>query len=308
MRFGAGGKRAGHSDPGEVGAVSARRILVLLSDLHCGNQLGQLNPETVLEREDPEGNLERWQPQPTKTQEYLWALYRSHIDNVIELAAGDEIVVLVNGDITQGMKYLSLLVSTVPLDQLIIARDCLTPWLAYPNVTVMRLARGTASHVFGEGSSERVVSLWLQDLAPEKDIRSLYHGLADVSGVSVDYAHHGPGPGIRDWTQGNQLRYYLKSLVATEVKRGRDPARLVVRGHYHRFWPETIHEEIGGRFRQFDIVLLPSYCGMGDHGHQATRSQYLQQHGLVCVEIAYGQIVEIHPFVETLDLRTKETL
>lgn len=48
-------------------------------------------------------------------------------------------------------------------------------------------------------------------------------------------------------------------------------------------------------------MLLPSYCGMGDHGHQATRSQYLHQHGLVCFEIAYGQIVEMHPFVKTLE-------
>lgn len=228
--------------------MSDRRILVALSDIHCGNQLGLLNPETVLEREDAEGKLEQWSPALTRTQEYLWALYQSHIRQVVELAAGDDVVVLVNGDITQGMKYLTLLVSTVPLDQLIIARDCLKPWLAYSNVQVMRLVRGTASHVYGEGSSERVMARWLQDIFPLRDIRSLYHGLVDVGGVVVDYAHHGPGPGIRDWTQGNQLRYYLKSLVATEVKRGREPARLVIRGHYHRFWPETIHEEIRGQY------------------------------------------------------------
>ncbi len=288
--------------------MTERRILVAMADSHGGSQVGLLNPETELLREDAEGNMELWQPSPTKTQTYLWELYRSHIDKTIELAAGDDIAVLHCGDLTQGVKYPNLFVSDRLADQFLIAVDNLAPWLEYENVTAMRLAKGTGSHVFGEGSSEVLVSKILMERHPDRDIQPPYHGLLDLGGVTIDYAHHGPGAGIRDWTRGNQVRYYLKSLIATEWKAGRQPARLVLRGHYHSWVWETIRESLGGQYCQFDMCLLPSYCGMGDHGHQATRSAYLQTHGLVCFEIAYGQLVQTYPFVKTLDLRTKETL
>jgi len=289
--------------------MSERRILVALSDTHCGNQLGLLSPETVLAREDAEGNVEYWRPNLTRTQRYLWDLYLSHIDNIIELAAGDDIILLHCGDLTQGYKYPSLWVSGRMADQVIMAEDVMVPWFESSNPpSVTRLARGTASHNFEQGSSSELVSHLLQHRYPDRDISALYHGLLDVGGVTVDYAHHGPGPGIRDWTKGNQVRYYLKNLIATEWKQGRMPARLVLRGHYHTFMPETVYDRLDGQQCRFDMYLLPAYCAMGDHGHRATRGAWLQDHGLVAFEIAYGHIVETHDFVSHLDLRTEEAV
>jgi len=55
-----------------------------------------------------------------------------------------------------------------------------------------------------------------------------------------------------------------------------------------------------------DLFLLPSYCGIGDYARKATRSASRQTHGMVAFEIAYGQLVEVHPLIKTTDLRTKE--
>jgi len=288
--------------------MTDRCILVAMADSHGGNQLGLLNPETVLWREGPDGEAKPWRPALTATQELLWALYLEQMGQVIELAGGDDIVLFHAGDLSQGIRYVSLLVSNRIADQFIIAEMNLLPWLQYPNVQTMRLAMGTASHVFGDGSTEVLVAHELQARFPERDIKPLYHGLADVRGVTVDYAHHGPGPGIRDWTAGNQVRYYLKSLVAGDSKAGKDPARLVLRGHYHTYRRETIYERLAGEDRTFDMVLLPSYCGMGDHGHQATRSAFTQHFGLVAFELAYSQLIDVHPLRVVVDLRTREML
>jgi hypothetical protein len=279
-----------------------------MADSHGGSRLGLLNPETTLVQEDEQGNLVPWTPEPTKTQRYLWNAYEEDINNVIGLAAGDEVILLHVGDITQGDRHPGLLVSTRLADQLIIGEENLAPWFGHPNVSTARLAKGTASHVFGEGSAEVLIARALGQRFADRDVEALYHGLLDVGGVVVDYAHHGPGPGIRDWTSGNQVRYYLKSLIATEWKRGRVPARLVLRGHYHTWVWETVRDSLGGADHTFDMCLLPSYCAMGDHGHRATRSAWVQVHGLVAFEIANGGIVEVHPFKRELDLRTKESL
>ena len=110
-----------------------RRILVALSDTHGGSRVGLLRPGTTLYQEDQVGDPEPWVPELTRTQQYLWSLYEEHVGAVVELAAGDEIVVIHCGDVTQGNRYPSLLVSDRMADQLImpmalkVLRDGVSP-------------------------------------------------------------------------------------------------------------------------------------------------------------------------------------
>jgi len=288
--------------------MTDRCILVAMSDSHGGSQLGLLNPATVLHREHADGTIEKWKPAPTATQQMLWALYMEQMAQVDELAAGDDLILFHVGDLSQGNKYPALLVSNRLADQIIIAEDNLLPWFTRPNLRAARLAMGTGSHTFGDGSTEVLVADALQRQYPDLDIQPLYHGLANVRGVRIDYAHHGPGPGIREWTAGNQVRYYLKSLVHGDLRTGQDPPDLVLRGHYHTYRRESIYQRINGQDRAFEMLLLPGYCGMGDHGHQATRGAWEQHFGLVAFEIAYGKVIEIHPFRVVVDLRTREVI
>jgi hypothetical protein len=281
-----------------------RRILVALSDIHSGHNLGLLNPSTALQRENEAGALTDYHPASTPFQEYLWDLYQQNLKSVKDLAGKDEIIVIHNGDATQGVKYPDAWVSPRESDQIAIACANLRPWLDLPNVTKLRMIKGTSSHVMGDGSSEILIAQQLSAEYPKKSISALYHGLFSIDGFTVDVAHHGPAVGMRQWTKGNMMRYYLKSIINDALDSGFPVADLTLRAHYH-----TPHIEAVTRgFRQYWIAVTPSYCGLAAHGIQATRSEFQLSNGLLAFEIIDGKLVQTYPFFETLDIRTKEAL
>lgn len=280
-----------------------RRIVAALADLHSGHKLGLMDPETVLPSDDGP-----YTPSTTATQRYLWGLYQEYIGQVVELAAGDDIVLFHNGDLMHGDRYPEQLVSTRKADFVLIAARNLRPWMRVPNVKALRILLGTAAHNFGEGSAEILVAEMLAGQCPKLDVRAYYHGLVGVGGVEFDVSHHGPYPGSRKWLEGNSLRYYLRSLMMDELLDGREPPRVVLRAHYHRYLRETVRVEVRDRTYENDIVLLPSFCGLGGYAHQRARSVHKQTHGLVAFEIVGGRLVDIYPFKKTLDVRTKEVL
>lgn len=286
-----------------------RTVVVVVSDTHGGHRLGLLNPETVLYEENEAGELVAYSPALTATQEYLWKAYLDDIADVYVWANGDRLILVVNGDQTQGLRFVEHLVSTRLADQITIGIMNLKPWLEQADVKTVRMSKGTGSHVLGEGSSEMLIGQQLTAMYPDVDIQVVYHGLLDVDTVEFDYAHHGPFPGSRAWLKGNVARYDLRSLMLSELMAGKKPARVIVRSHYHEWIPpETLGLEFMGETHWSTLILTPSYCGLGAYGHQATRSTARQTHGLVAIEVIDGRLGEIRPFKRTLDLRTKERL
>ena len=285
-----------------------RVILAVASDKHGGHELGLLNPETVLEYEDKEGNIKKWTPSLKPFQEYLWEQHEKHVKETQKLAGRDEIIVFDNGDLTAGNKYPHEQVSTRISDQFDIATYNLYPWLDLKNVKTVRITKGTGAHTFGEGSSEIIVQRRLKERYPKKDIRTIYHGLAKINGVTIDYSHHGPGTGSRNWLKGNEVRYYMKSLIEDEIDLGNTPPDLILRGHFHEYIEEYYVKLFMGKRYKVQMNILPSYCGIDDHARQITKSKYILQHGMVCYEIIDGKIHDTHPFFETIDIRTHEVL
>lgn len=286
----------------------SRTVVAFFSDSHANHKLGLLNPETVLYHEDQEGRLIPVQPELTATQRYLWEAYEADRAAVLAFAAGDPLVVIHNGDATQGTKYQDHLVSTRVADQVTMAVANFRPWFEM-GVRTMRVVKGTGSHVLGEGSTEILIAQQLAAEFPDADVKALYHGLLCVDGVKIDYAHHGPYPGSRNWLRGNVARYYLRSYMLDEFAAGRTPADVLLRSHYHTWIPpESLGVEFRGRVHWSWLVLTPSYCGLGAYGRQATRSTHRQTHGLVALEIVDGRLGNIRPFKRSIDLRTKESL
>lgn len=288
---------------GEHREKMSRRIVVAVADFHSGHKLGLMDPETVLPSDDGP-----YTPGTTATQRYLWELCREYMGRVIALADGDDVVLFHDGDLMHGDRYPEQLVSTRKADFVLIARQNLQPWMKVPNVSAVRLLLGTEAHNFGEGSGEILVAEMLDNQHPKVDVKAYYHGLIDVGGVEFDVSHRGPYPGSRKWLKGNILRYYLRSLMMDELLDGRVPPRVVLRAHYHTYLRETVRIEVRDRTYVSDIVLLPSFCGLGGYAHQRTRSIHKQAHGLVAFEVVDGELAGIHPFKRSLDVRTKETL
>jgi hypothetical protein len=263
-----------------------------------------MNPDVVVYDEGENGQLIPYTPEPTASQNYLWDLFISNLEAVKEFANGDPIHVFHNGDLTQGNKYRSAWVSTRLVDQIMIGTANMRPILDIPNVKSLKLSVGTEAHNFGEGSSEILVSEMLSKEYPQKNISVSYHGLVDVDGVTVDYAHHGPYPGSREWLKGNVARLYLRDLMYREIIAGKVPPRLIFRAHYHQYISVT---ETVGEYTS-TLIITPSYSMLGDYAHKAVRSPDRITHGMVISEVIDGRLKDIKPILSTIDIRTKEKL
>ena len=282
-----------------------RRVVVaLMSDCHCGHQLGLMAPDTELI--DDDGNP--WTPQLTKVQEYLHDLHISHKNSVVALAADDEILVIHDGDATQGNRYPSRWVSERESDQVKIAAQALRPWLDLPNVKTMRVLVGTGAHNYGRGSAEVLLAELLQAQYPTASVKAMYHGLYDIAGVTFDIAHHGTYPGSRGWLYGDGPVRYLRDIMNDAIENGREPPRVVARGHHHVWCRRTLHKDTDTRTYESDIINTPSYTGLTDYAHQAARSPSKVTNGMAAIECVEGQVVGIHRLTATLDVRTREEL
>ena len=281
-----------------------RHIVAVLSDTHGGFTLGLMNPAVTLYDETKDGELVPYQPEPTASQDYLWELYSGHVSKLREIAGADPVTVIHNGDLTHGNKHPSALVSDRMANQIIIGVSNLAPLMEIPNVKHTLIVAGTEAHNFGQGSSEILATEILRQKYPERDISVLYHGVVEVSGVIIDYSHHGPYPGSREWLRGNVVRLYLKDLMLREIINGRNPPALVLRGHYHQHVEEVVTTGIYSS----RLIVTPAYCMLGDYAHQAARSPDSVTNGMIAVEIVDGKIVEIHRLMKTVDIRTRKVI
>ncbi len=288
-----------------------RRVIVLaLADLHSGNKLALMSPDTVLKEEDEHGRLINYSPQLSAVQSTLWPWFIEDVKQVKELANGDEIIVLIVGDLVQGTKHRVLQVSPGrDRDQLAIAYANLSPVLSLPNVKHVRIVAGTAAHGgIGANTAADAVEA-LSYMYPNIEIQGCYHGEINIDGCAVNYAHHGPHPGSKTWLEGNSALSYLRNFVVTEwMKKAKIAARIILRAHRHTYVPIPYKTMIAGTEYEFDLVLLPSWCGIGDYARQITLSEILQQFGMVAIEIVDGQLAKIHSYIHHLNLYTEEKL
>jgi hypothetical protein len=300
-----------------------RRILIVTSDWHAGHKLGLMNPATELYEDiiDGFGNVKEKKKvdhELTHTQYFVWHdVWLPAIQMVKDLAAGDPVAMIINGDVTQGDRHPEQLVTSSIANQVFIAEANLQPWIGeIPGLDFIRFSFGTDSHIFSQGTAPVLVNKFMRDRHPEIDCGVVHHGLLDVAGVTVDYAHHGPSQGIRLWTEGNQLRYYTKSIMLEALKDGQKPPALIVRSHFHYPHAETVpvkRKLKNGRVEtvKSTIVLTPSMCGLSDYAHKATKSTNMLFNGFMVFEIidgAFDPWKYIDDFVWCLDTRTIESI
>ena len=290
---------------------SQRRVIILcVADTHAGNKLGLMNPAVELLEQDESGEFAPVRPPLGPLQKRLWKWFTKDVEAVAGLAGEDEIIYLHQGDVVQGHKHMSLQVGNgSQSNQLLIAIANQIPILGLPNIRQARFIAGTAAH---DGIGAAAVVSLLQVLKmqyPAIRFKALYHGVLNVDGFTLDYAHHGPAGGSRKWLEGNSLLWYLRDIVLKEwTERCQVAARVHTRAHVHVFRQATYHATLKGEQHQFDAILLPSWCGMGDFAYKVTRSEPVQTFGMIALEVVGGELVKVHQFIHSLDLRVKEDL
>ena len=286
-------------------ANTERRCVLVLSDMHAGHSFGLYDPGTVLIRTHDDGQIEEWTPEPTDTQRWIWHIYQDHIEQARDWTAGAGIVVFHGGDAVQGTRYGRLMEGVSLDDQRTIAANNLIPLLSLPNVQAVRLITGTEVHVPDSAEARIAAALAARTGI---DVQSFHHHVVDVDGARFDVAHHGPYPGSRDWLKGNVALYHLKDRIYTDRRLGRQPSHVYLYGHFHEHLRVTHHEGWNGEQHTADLLVVPSYCGLGDHARKVTRSVPCLTVGMVGIEVIGGEVGEIRAFTETLDLRTEESL
>ena len=285
-----------------------RLVVVLVSDTHAGHRLALLNPATILL--DEHGVA--YSPGLTDTQRYLWELYQSHVDNVAEIAGKSPVVLLHNGDVTQGDRYPAHLTLPLVSDQIIAATENLRPWFEHKGIKLRaaRIIAGTGVHTW-EGASEVLVAQRLQSEFPDVDCKPLRHAqiaLTGQGGQVIDVAHHGPFPGSRKWLHGSNAAWYLRSAMLDELVDGRTPPRVYARAHYHTFQHVgPVRVRRCGVDVESELIISPCYTGADDYVRKVTRSIGKMDHGLV-VAVFEGGLREVVPLYQELDIRTRETL
>jgi len=278
-----------------------RIIIAQESDRHGGNRLGLMNPDVILEDLQQNGSVKLWQPKQSESQRELWKLELENVDKLRELARKDPVHYIEDGDATQGIKHPAELVSDRLADQITIAVANSKPIYGLKNLKTARYAVGTGAHNLGQGSTDILIVNQLKVMYPKVDIDLCYHGLVHYGEFVVDFAHHGPYTGSREWLKGNVARYYLQSMMIHAIKHGRKPPDLVIRGHYHTPVIETV------RLNGFTshIVVSPSMCMVDDFAHQAAKSPDDVTCGMLCFEVVDGKLLDVHQFTRTFDTRTE---
>lgn len=284
--------------------TSTRSIVVVIADIHSGFEYALMNPETKLYREGKNGESVKYAPALTESQEWLWECYTKDLKDVENLAENDRIIAILNGDLMQGNKHPSLLVSNRECDQIVIGGYNLAPLFSMQNLKIARFNIGTAAHNFGEGSGEFTLFGNMQKEYPGVNSGIQYHALFEIDGLLIDSAHHGPYPGSREWLRGNVARLYLKDIMIRAAGKGERPPEVVLRAHYHNY------VKVMDRFGDYEsfLIVSPSYSMFGDYTHQAARSPDTITIGLIALEIVDGRLREIHEFMRSIDIRAREIL
>jgi len=282
-----------------------RAVVLIETDHHAGHRWGLLNPRTELK----DGTDEVIRPHLREIQRYIDSKRNAHLDAVAELADGDQVVYIHLGDATQGTKYKEQLVTTRLGDQPVIAAWNLMPVVERMDIKMVRYMTSTPVHAEGENSLDTLTMDAIKARIPGLDVDVHQHGLYTINGVEFDCAHHGPHPGIRDWTEGGVARLYLRNRMIIDLKRGVEPPQVYARGHHHKLQVVRHDEVWGDKVYSSMLVIVPGYCGLSEHARKVTQSAHLQRHGLAAFEILGGKLAtKVCLKWDTLDLRIKETL
>jgi hypothetical protein len=285
-----------------------RFLIALFSDTHGGHTLGLLNPNTVIKEYDQEGQEYNRKIELGSSQQFIWDLYTSHVKELQKIADNDEIFLFHLGDLTQGNKYKDQLVYHNIYGQVQVAYHNMLPLVSLKNVKTFRLAFGTQSHIFQENTAPRMVWDKLCAKFPKKDIKAVPHGLIDIKGITLDYAHHGFFPGSRNWLKGNTAIYDVKSRMMDEIDNKKTPPRLIVRGHYHEKLEVPVIKFSNGFKYETTGIMCPSYTLLSDHARQAAKSPPRVTNGMCAIEVINGRVHYIHWLTKTTDVRVKETI
>jgi len=281
------------------------KYIYIETDHHANNKWGLLQPGTLIEEIAPDGTEYFEEPDLNPEQEFLHALRSEALKGVKKIVGKNPIDFVFLGDAHQGTKHVTQYVSQLSSASTRIMIENFRPIFKQLNIRNAEVLFGTAAHDGMGFTHPKSLVMALRAEFQKSDIRLSWHTDIDVDGYVINCAHHGSGTGLRNWLKGNEMRYYLKSLVEDYKDQGEVPPNLVLRGHFHGYHWETIRKYLPSGFSQTDMLLVPSLCGMGAFAKQVTKSRTDIINGSLLLEIRDGKLFDVHEFLAYRDLKRK---
>lgn len=202
-------------------------LLAVVSDLHCGSTLGLSTPTFI--RDDGETYV------AGVAQNWLWHCWLDYWDTVkSRMKRGDQLVVVVNGDVTDGPNHhgTNQTVSSSYADEIRLAKDVLRPALALKPRNLF-MVRGTPSHVGVASSSEETVAQILN--ATPDGPRSTWNMLPlELQGNLFHFYHHGKVGRTRA-TRNNPVINAARDHFLNALNAGQPYPHYVVKSHMHQY-------------------------------------------------------------------------
>ena len=287
--------------------------VVIMADTHAGSKLALRNPDWIIQRKElvqgDDGNfvyeVEDYNPPLEPVQGFIWEKYLSAVNDFVEIAGKDPIFLLHLGEVCEGTYFANSSMRLKKDEQVQIAIANMDPWIGVKNIKAVRICSGDRPHEFDEGAAGRMVVNGLKHKF--KDVRGIDHGLLDIGGFKIDYAHRGPFPGSRKWTEGNVARLYLLDYMFRElIEMGRKPADLLVRAHYHEPVDERGSMRFNGGMRRSAIMISPSMKFPDAYAKTVTQNRYDATVGMSMVEVVNNKILDFHYRFTSVDTRERE--
>jgi hypothetical protein len=201
--------------------------LVIVSDLHCGCQMGLCSPEGA--RFDENGRY-----QPNAIQQKVWTYWREFWDAwVPTVTRGEPFAVVVNGDAIDGSHHNSTHQwSHNPEDQSQLAYDILLPIVEAAKGQYFHI-RGTEAHSGVSGVEEEKLAKRLGAIPDDQGHYARYELWARV-GKALTHTMHHIGTTSSSAHEASAVNAELTAEFVEAARWGEEPPDYVTRSHRHR--------------------------------------------------------------------------
>ena len=216
------------------------RHLVIVSDLHCGCQLG-LCPDRGFELDDGGTYY------PSDLQVIVWHWWREFWNDWVPSVVGDEpYAVCVNGDAIEGTHHRVVTpITTNIADQERLAYDVLWPVVQRCDGRYFHV-RGTPAHVGPSGQSEERLARMLEAVPDDTGRHARYELWIRLGGDWGPLCHvtHHIGTTSTIAYEATALQKELVNAYVECLRWGDEPPRVIVRSHRHRFFMTHVGQAV----------------------------------------------------------------
>lgn len=281
-----------------------RTVVAVASDLHAGSPFAVCPARWRYPTGTPF--------HPNELQQVILAHWCACWANVAKLRKGARLIVIVAGDVIEGLHHESTQIETSRV-------DVQEQWAVAIIESGLELAKfnnrgdrvyfvsGTPAHDGNGGQSLERVARAVLDLDANDSTRASHDILRlSVNGVRFDVTHKpGSGPGSRAHTLGNAFHGWLRSLYFSALEEGQLPPRYVLTAHHHNYLRRDVHATRG--HVALTGIICPSWKVKDEYVYRVAPFA-LSSIGMLAFDVQPGGAVQEHVWLLPIEQNEVEEL